>query len=320
MSDWLPSLNALRAFEAVSRHLNYRRAAEELNVSAAAVKQLIGKLEDSLGTRLLQRRGRGIALTPQGLAGCDEISLAFRRLTSAVATMRKGGQRRRLIVSVEPSFATAWLVPRLDGFRSLNPDVDVLIDSSLQLVDLEHGAADIAIRFGGVPTPGLVTQRLFDEELCALCSPALARAGRGIRQLEDLETVTLLHWDLSQLEWAYATRKWMGWTPWLERVGASHIQPGVGLRFGDYNLALQAAIAGQGVILGSTPILRSLIEAGLLISPFPDSVKTDIGYDLVTTERVRQIPEVTSFSEWIIREAGAREYPGSCSPHASHDK
>jgi LysR family glycine cleavage system transcriptional activator len=304
MTDWLPSLNALRAFESVSRHLNYRRAAEELNVTAAAVKQLVGKLEECLGTTLVRREGRGIALTPQGLAGCDELSLAFRRLTSAVATMRKGGLRRRLIVSVEPSFATAWLVPRLDRFRSVNPHIDVLIDSSLQLVDLEHGAADIAIRFGAAPTPGLVARRLFDEELCALCSPALARAAGGIRHLEDLETVTLLHWDLSQLEWASATKKWMGWTPWLKRVGASHIRPGVGLRFGDYNLALQAAIAGQGVILGSAPILRSLIEAGLLINPFPYQVKTDIGYDLVTTERVRQVAEVAGFIEWIIREAG----------------
>ena len=305
MSDWLPSLNSLRAFEVLSRHLNYRRAAEELNVSAAAVKQLVAKLEECLGTKLVQRRGRGIELTPHGLAGSDELSLAFRRLTSAVATMRKGARRRRLIVSVEPSFATAWLVPRLDGFRSLNPDIDVLIDSSLQLVDLEHGAADIAVRFGSAPTPGLVARRLFDEELCALCSPALARAGRGIRQLEDLEAVTLLHWDLSQLEWAAATKKWMGWTPWLRCVGASYVRPGVGLRFGDYNLALQAAIAGQGVILGSLPILRSLMQAGLLVNPFPHSVKTDIGYDLVTSNRAEITPEIANFIEWIIQEAGA---------------
>jgi LysR family transcriptional regulator, glycine cleavage system transcriptional activator len=294
MSDWLPSLNALRAFEAVSRHLNYRLAAEELCVSPAAVKQLVGKLEAALGSPLLQRNGRGLALTAQGTAGRDDLALGFRQIAVSVEKMRTLNRRRRLIVSVEPSFATAWLVPRLDLFRARYPDIDVLIDSSLQLVDLQRGAADIAIRFGSRPAEGLVTERLFDEELRAFCSPKLTVGRSAIRRLEDLERVTLLHWDLSQLEWASSTRKWMGWEPWLKRVGANHVVPGPGIRFSDYNLAMQAAIAGQGVILGSTPILRSLVRAHLLVNPFPARVTTDIGYDLVTTER---------FIDWILREA-----------------
>jgi LysR family glycine cleavage system transcriptional activator len=303
MSDWLPSLNALRAFEAVSRHLNYRLAAEELCVSPAAVKQLVGKLEDALGSRLLERNGRGLALTAQGIAGRDGLALGFRQIVASVEKMRTLNRRQRLIVSVEPSFATAWLVPRLDLFRARNPDVDVLIDSSLQLVDLQQGAADIAIRFGGKPADGLVTERLFDEELCAFCSPALTTGRSAIRRLEHLERATLLHWDLSHLQWASSTKKWMGWRPWLKHLGASHIIPGPGIRFSDYNLAMQAAIAGQGVILGSMPILRSLVEARLLVNPFPDKVTTDIGYDLVTTERAKSRPEVISFIDWILREA-----------------
>ncbi len=305
MSNWLPSLNALRAFESVSRHLNYRVAAEDLNVSPAAVKQLVSKLGNGLGSLLVERKGRGLALTDAGKAGREDLSRAFRLIATSVEKMRSADRRQRLIVSVEPSFATAWLVPRLDRFRNRNAHIDVLIDSSLQLVDLERGAADIAIRFGGTPTAGLSFRRLFDEELCAYCSPALMSGRNGIERLEDLERVTLLHWDLSQLEWANATRKWMGWKPWLAFVGASHITPGVGLRFGDYNLALQAAIAGQGVILGSLPILQSLVEAKFLVNPFPHTVRTDIGYDLVTTERVRARPEVTSFLDWIADEAGA---------------
>jgi LysR family transcriptional regulator, glycine cleavage system transcriptional activator len=303
MSDWLPSLNALRAFETVSRHLNYRLAAEELCVSPAAVKQLVGKLEASLGSPLLERNGRGLALTAQGIAGRDGLALGFRQIVASVEKMRTLSRRQRLIVSVEPSFATAWLVPRLDLFRARNPEVDVLIDSSLQLVDLQQGAADIAIRFGGRPTDGLVTERLFDEELCAFCSPALTTGRSAIRRLEHLERVTLLHWDLSQLQWASSTKKWMGWKPWLKHLGASHIVPGPGIRFSDYNLAMQAAIAGQGVILGSMPILRSLVEARLLVNPFPDKVTTDVGYDLVTTERAKGRPEVFSFIDWILREA-----------------
>jgi LysR family glycine cleavage system transcriptional activator len=303
MRHWLPSLNALRAFEAVSRHLNYRLAAEELCVSPAAVKQLVSKLEDALGTPLLSRKGRGLVLTAQGLAGREDLAQGFRLLSASIEKMRSPRDRRRLIVSVEPSFATAWLVPRLDLFRAENANIDVLIDSSLQIVDLNRGAADVAIRFGGKPAEGLVTQRLFDEELCAFCSPSLTAGRSGIRRLRDLERVTLLHWDLAQLEWASNTKRWMGWTPWLKELGASHLQLGPGLRFSDYNLAVQAAIAGQGVVLGSAPIFRSLVEARLLLNPFPEKVTTDIGYDLMTAEMASTKPEVIRFTEWVLRQA-----------------
>jgi LysR family glycine cleavage system transcriptional activator len=305
MSDWLPSLNALRAFETVSRHLNYRQAADELRVSPAAVKQLVSKLEETLGIPLLERRGRGLALTAAGAAGHDDLTKAFKQITETVKTIRKTDNRQRLIVSVEPSFATAWLVPRLEGFRGKHCEVDVLIDSSLQIVDLAKGAADIAIRFGVQTAGDLASHRLFDEELCAYCSPSLATGQPGIKRLEDLEKVTLIHWDLSQFEWATATRKWMGWPQWLAHLGASHIRPGDGPHFRDYNLAVQAAIAGQGVILGSLPIFRKLVEANLLVSPFSEKVVTDIGYDLVTTKAARTRGDVSNFIDWIIEEADA---------------
>jgi LysR family glycine cleavage system transcriptional activator len=303
MSDWLPSLNALRAFEAVSRHLSYRQAANELRVTPAAVKQLVAKLEDALGAPLLERRGRGLALTAAGATGSEELSRAFRDIASAVKRMRPSDRRQRLIISVEPSFATAWLVPRLENFRLRNPDIDVLIDSSSQIVDIERGAAEIAVRFGKTPGGSFVVHRLFDEQLCAFCSPSIAQGTPGVSRLEDLAKVTLIHWDLSDLSWASATRKWMGWKQWLSHVGASHITPGEGLTFSDYNLAVQAAIAGQGVVLGSLPILRSLLAAELLVSPLPDRVTTDIGYDLVTTERALARADVASFFDWIIDQA-----------------
>ena len=307
MSHWLPSLNALRAFETVARHLNYRLAAEELNVSPAAVKQLVAKLEDAVGIALVERRGRGLRLTAQGAVGCDDLNRAFQLMASAVENMRAKEQRKRLIVSVEPSFATAWLVPRLDTFRSTHPDVDVLIDSSLRIVDLEQGEADLAIRFGRPPNNGLVSVRLFDEVLSAFCSPRLAGRERMLKQLEDLQQVTLLHWDLTQYEWVSATRKWMDWRKWLVQAGAEHVSPGGSLHFSDYNLALQAAIAGQGVILGSKPVLAKLEEAGLLCDPFNVQVATDIGYDLVTTARAKRRPEVQCFIDWISAEVGLPE-------------
>lgn len=305
MPPWLPSLNALRAFEVLARHLNYRLAADELNVSPAAVKQLVAKLEDTLGVRLVERRGRGLALTANGAAGCVELSKALELMAGAVEVMRARAQRKRLIVSAEPSFATAWLVPRLDEFRAGHPDIDVLLDSSLHIVDLERGAADLAIRFARKPGGRLIGTRLFDEVLSAYCSPGLANGWPKLRQLKDLRHVTLLHWDLSQYPWASATRKWMDWKAWLGNAGADDIPAGGNLHFSDYNLALQAAIAGQGVILGSKPVLARLVDAGLLVDPFKVSVTTDIGYDLATTERAKSRAEVEYFIDWMIAEAGA---------------
>jgi LysR family glycine cleavage system transcriptional activator len=303
MSEWLPSLNALRAFAAVCRHLSYARAAEELHVTPAAVKQLVRKLEDSVGHPLVLRHGRGLAVSPAGLAGLEELSLGFARIDRAVERMRRHSDRQRLIVSVEPSFATAWLVPRLDRFRKDNADVDVLIDSSLKLADLERGEADTAIRFGAAPEPPLIGHRLFDERLCAFCSPALVRGENALQRVEDLHRVTLLHWEMSELGWATATRKWMEWQSWLDKVGVRRIDRKRGIRFNDYNLAVQSAIAGQGVVLGSLPVLHDLVEAGLLVNPFAEIVDTNIGYDLVTPEESLARPEVRRFANWIIAEA-----------------
>ena len=312
MSNWLPSLNALRAFEAVSRHLNYRRAAEELNVTPAAANQLVSKLEDAIGARLFEKKGRGLVLTPIGAAGRDGLALPFRQITDTVDRLRMMSNTERLIVSTSPSFAASWLVPRLEGFKEKNPGIDVLIDSTPQLVDVAHGAADIGIRFGAKDHADLVVHRLFDEELCAMCSPALAKGPPKVTRLEDLERATLLRWDLSQFEWAANTRKWNYWKHWLAQLGADHIQPGDGIRFTDYNQALQAAIAGQGFIIGSTPILRDLVEANLLVNPFPNGVVTDVGYDLVTTQAAQSRTEVATFIEWTMEEArsGGAHEPG----------
>ncbi len=303
MESWLPSLNALRAFETVARHLNYRKAAEELHVSPAAVKQLVRKLEDTTGTALLERRGRGLALTETGAVAAQDLSRGFRQIVDAVDTMRQTDRGRRLIITSDPSFAAVWLVPRLETFKVQNPTIDVLVDSSPQIADLQGGAADIAIRFGVPRDDTMLCHRLFDEEFGAYCSPSLANGEPGLRDIEDLERVPLLRWDLSQFSWASVTARWNGWRHWLEEVGAPHVRPRAGLRFNDYNLALQAAIAGQGVILGSAPILRDLVDAKLLVSPFREVAVTDIGYDLVTTPAAVARTEVASFRDWIMSEA-----------------
>lgn len=310
MSDWIPSLNALRAFESVCRHKNYARVADELHVTPAAVKQLVHKLEHAIGHRLVERRGRGLTISAAGLVGADSLTSGFALIDTAVEKMRKHSDRQRLIVSVEPSFATAWLVPRLERFRADNADVDVLIDSSLKLADLANGEADIAIRFGADPSPMLHVKRLFDERLCAFCNPALLRGPLALKRVQDLERAALLHWDMSELGRATVTRRWMTWQGWLKEVGAADVDWKKGVRFSDYNLAVQAAIAGQGVVLGSLPVLHDLIAAGLLINPFREVVDPMIGYDLVADHNALARPAVQHFVDWIIAEAAHQSFPG----------
>ncbi len=304
MSTWLPSLNGLRAFESVSRHLNYRKAAAELHVSPGAANQLVRKLEDALGGPLLEKKGRKLVLTPIGSVGREGLSLPFRQIADTVERMRAMTGAQRIVVTTTPSFAASWLVPRLERFREANPGIDVLIDSTPQIVEMDFGVADVGIRFGVNEHGDLTVYRLFDEELCAFCSPRLVEDLPEITGLEYLESAKLLRWDLSQFHWAENTRKWNYWKHWLTKMGAEKVTPGEGLRFSDYNLAVQAAVAGQGFIIGSTRILQDLIEANLLVNPFGRGVATDIGYDLVVNEVALERVEVATFVKWVMSEAG----------------
>jgi LysR family glycine cleavage system transcriptional activator len=301
MNDWLPSLNALRAFEAVARHRSYKKAADELNVTPAAVKQLTAKLEKAIGEPLLERHGHSMELTRTGAQGNADLTNGFKQISLAVERMRTNAKDTRLIVSVDPSFAAAWLVPRLQDFKLSNPGIEVLIDSSMQIADLNNGSADIGIRFGVESHRDLISNKLFDEQLCTLCSPALAKGPPEITRIEDLKKSLLLRWDLSEFEWASTTRRWNYWKTWLNAVGADHVKPGLGAKFNDYNLAVQAAIAGQGFILGSRPILKHLIDSNLLVDPFSISASPGLQYEVVTTKAALSREDVNRFIEWILK-------------------
>lgn len=303
MVDWLPSLNALRALESVSRHLSFPAAAEELHVTPAAVKQLVRKLEEAVGTSLVERKGRGLVLTEAGSVAQEDLGAAMTHLASAVQKIRDQKEGKRLIISVEASFATAWLVPKLEDFRRRHPRIEVLIDSTQQIVDLHKTQVDIAIRYGVERDGTLIAIRLFDDRVFPACSPALAEGPPKLSVLSDLEYVPLIHWDMSHMDWARETRRWFSWEGWRRQIGVPEIRSTEGVRFSDYGLVVQAAIAGQGVLLASWPILKDAFDAGLLVRPFAEGVSTDIGYDLVTTERAQARPEVAAFIEWMVEVA-----------------
>ena len=304
MSTWLPSLNALRAFDAVARHLSYSKASEELSVTPAAVKQLVQKLEESVGSQLVRRHGRGVALTAEGLESLADLQMGFRHINAAVTKMRQVGQRKTLTITAEPSFAMTWLISRISEFKAEYPETDVLIDSSLRVIDLHREPVDIAIRYGVQPTKDLVFHRLFDDETIAVCSPALAKGPPALSTLADLENVPLIHIEITGIEWgSSAYSKLFRWESWLASVGVQDLKPGGGLRFSEYSTAVQAAIAGQGVVLGSWPLVKDAIRAGLLVSPFKERATSEIGYDLVTTQENLSKPEVSAFASWIKEKA-----------------
>ncbi len=303
MSSILPSLNSLKAFEALSRHLNYQEAAGELHVTPAAVKQLVKKLEDFLQISLVVRKGRHIGLTEAGKAGLVDLHAAFGLLTSATTKMKNVDQRKSLTISAEPSFALAWLVKRIDLFKRTHPEIDVLIDTSIRIIDLDREPVDIAIRYAAPANKTLLYHRLFDDETLAVCSTSLAEE---LNSLEDLEKAPLIHFDEQGYEWlGVAYRDMFAWQPWLEIVGAGHVKPNKGLRFNDYNIAIQAAIAGQGVVLGSWPVVRDAIDAGVLVAPFSERVQTGFGYDLAVPVSTVNSPEIMAFVDWITAEAAA---------------
>ena len=303
MTKWLPSLNSLRAFEVTARHKSYRKAAEELGVTTAAVQQLVEKLELAIGEKLFTGRGVNLKITPVGNIGFEELSLSFKQIEQTVKRLRLKNNKK-LVISSDPSFASAWLVPRLNSFKKANPTIDVLIDSSANLVDLDSDAADLAIRFGvNDYDNNKVVYNLYDEYSCAYCSPALIDRLESPISISEIVKFPILRWDLSQFKWSINTKKCMDWKIWLEGAKFSNFSElTYGPIFSDYNLALQCAIAGQGFILGSKPILKDIINKNLLIDPFGITMKTDLRYDLVLSEKSLDRQEVRIFIEWIKKE------------------
>ena len=304
MSNWLPSLNALRAFETTARKKSYRKAAEELGVTTAAVKQLVEKLENLLGEKLFLGRGQNLKITSVGEVGLEELSISFKQIERTVNRMKSYENKNRLVITCEPSFASAWLVPRLNKFKTLNPSIEVLIDSSPKVVSLSDGSIDLAIRFGvNDYSSRLNVERLYDESLAPYCSPSLIHGSKKISNFSEIENYPLLRWDTSQFNWSNNTKRWMDWENWIKFAKLdTNLNLNYGPKFTEYNLALQCAIAGQGFILGSTPVLSDLINKGLLIDPFNLSIKTDLGYDLVYEKKTFIKPEIEKFISWIVSE------------------
>jgi LysR family transcriptional regulator, glycine cleavage system transcriptional activator len=297
MPKRLPPLNSLRAFEVVARHKTFRAAAAELHVTAAAVIQQVKLLEQYLQRKLLRRDPRGYTLTTEGTAGLQHLRSAFQQLSMAVEAMASEGHRV-LTVSAIPSLAAEWLLPRLHRFRETHPDIDVLLHPSEELAELEHSRIDLGVRYGLGNYPGLLSERLFTDEIFPVYSPRLAKSRRRIKKPADLRCFPLIH-----TEWTPWSGHWPGWADWFRAAGLAAPALTKGARFSDGALVIQAAVNGEGVALASKALALEHLAAGRLIRPFELSLTTDFAYYVVCAKSRADEPDVSAFRRWIISES-----------------
>ncbi|MGI9451623.1 MAG: transcriptional regulator GcvA [Geminicoccaceae bacterium] len=293
----LPPLNALRAFEAAARHLSFKDAAHELSVTSAAVSHQVKTLEETLGVTLFHRLTRALRLTDAGEAALPLLSEGFDRLLEGANLLRDHGDTGLLTISVSPSFGSMWLVPKLDRFRRLHPEIEIRIDGTDRLVDVRRGDADVAIRYGPGGYSGLQVDRLFTQRNTPVCSPALLEGNNPLRHPQDLLGHTLLH-----VEWKDADASWR---MWLLAAGVSNIDPTVGPHFTQEEMAVQAALDGQGVALVGDRLVTDHLAAGRLVCPFDPNLSTPLrfSYHLLSAQEKDVSLKVAAFRSWIIEEA-----------------
>jgi len=295
MGRRLPPLNAVRAFEAAARHLSFTLAAEELNVTQAAVSHQVKALEQRLGVPLFRRLNRGLRLTDAGALYRTELEDILDRLEQATERLRASEAAGLLTVSTGTSFASKWLVPRLQRFRERRPDIDVRIDADDALTDFRRDNVDLAIRYGGGVYPGLYSVKLLQDTVFPVCGPKLLEDRYPLRAPEDLKHHTLLH-DQGVVE---------DWSSWLRTAGVSGVDASRGPSFSHSAMLIEAAIAGQGVALARSSMVAHDLREGRLVQPFLLSLRPEFSYWVVCPQATVDKPKIAEFRAWVLEEAAA---------------
>ena len=298
MGRRLPPLNALRAFEAAARLGSFVRAADELSVTPAAVSQQVRLLEAELGVTLFRRLARGLVVTEAAKRVLPELGKAFAHLERAVEDVRGGSLAGPLVISVIPSFAARWLLPRLAGFVSTYPEIEITVKAEMRNVDFAREDVDLGIRYGKGMYPGLETRLLMTEQVFPVCAPGLLCGAKPLRRLEDLRHHTLLHdRQISGEEPS------LQWRHWLRDAGVVGIDADHGPGFTDSTMLMEAALHGMGVALGRSGLCADDLAAGRLARPFLLSRPADYSYYLVTPEGHAANPRVRAFVTWAEEQA-----------------
>lgn len=290
-SHRLPSLHALRSFEAAARHANFSRAADELHITHGAISHQVKALEQDLGVTLFRRRTRGVELTEQGRSLAVAMRDALDRISRGVAELR--APHRSLTISVLPAFATHWLIPRLADFNRRHPDIDVNIRAGQALADFTSDDVDLAVRYGGGRWPGLHAAQLAQEEIFPVCSPHFNN-GRLPKSLAALARARLLHTPLQP------------WDEWFTALGVRAPPSRRGLTFGETDILLSAAIDGLGIALSRRLLAQPALDTGRLVRPVPDSVRANRSYFVVYPEQITPSPRLLTFRDWLLEQARDR--------------
>jgi LysR family glycine cleavage system transcriptional activator len=282
-------MSALRAFEAVARRLSFSKAAEELHVTPGAVSQQIRSLEELLGATLFARSKRSVSLTEFAARMLPEIQAGLELLSRAIDGRTTSFTGTTLNISVTPSFASKWLLPKLQDFSDHYPDIDLRIAATSAFADFKRDKVDLAIRLGHGNYPDLHVEPLAAEAVVPLCSPKLLKRKVPLKRPSDLIRHRLIH-DTSIPD---------AWEQWLALAGASQVSAQRGPRFSLAELAMQAAIEGTGVVLGRTLLAEGDLSAGRLVQPFRVILPLDVSWSLVMPRGNTRRPEVRCFRNWL---------------------
>lgn len=293
----LPSLTALRAFEAAARHESITRAAEELTVSPGAVSRHVTLLEGYFDCRLFHRRQHGLELTEKGRQFLKELTTSFDRIDTACDRIFGKAEEARLTINVYTTFASEWLVPRLPGFNALHPNIDISLVASWRKVSFDTDAIDLAVMTGTIESNKINHDELFKARYFPVCSPGLLEEGPPLHHPADLGNHTLLH-SASQTP---------NWLNWLRRAGAPHVDLERGMAFENSSLAFKAAREGAGVALGQQQFIFGDLVSGQLVAPFDVSVLAAKSYYLACPKKRLRNPHIVEFRNWLLNEVEKSE-------------
>jgi DNA-binding transcriptional LysR family regulator len=297
----LPPLDLLQGFEAAARHLSFTKAGEELFLTQSAVSRQIKDLEDQLGVPLFERRHRALLLTDAGQQFYASAAQVLATMRTATERLRaQAGRRRPLSVTTTNSFAALWLIPRLAGFTRTHPGVDVRITAETRVQDLERDGLDLAIRHGPPSLAGPNAVRLFGERVFPVCSPKLLKK-IPLEKPADLARHVLLQYDDPD-----GRHPWLHWKTWLEVARIAELRPAGTLSFSGYEQIIPAAVAGHGVALGRSPLVKDLVNSGELAAPFKSTADPARAYFAILSKDAAGRPEAGEFVEWLKKEAVKR--------------
>ncbi|WP_374442807.1 LysR substrate-binding domain-containing protein [Pseudomonas panipatensis] len=280
-----PPLSALRSFEAVARLGSVTLAAAELHVTHSAVSQQVRQLEELLGVTLLQREGRGLRLSEEGRLYALQVRRALRDIAEATRLARARPGESELVIAVLPSFGQQWLLPRLPDFRQRYPQYRLRLLASLEVIDLRQGLADVAIRIGQGHWEGLAQQRLFDDQLVAVCAPQF-NGGDLPRGAEAILRCPLIHGFES-------------WLPWCQAAGVPLPAGEAAFTVNDSNLAIEALRLGQGVAVERLSLVAGALARGELVQLGDIRAAYAHPYWLVWPQRESTQAKVAAFAEWL---------------------